>query len=82
MVDRGNLTPQRPLAGWRARWRRLSPLSRDLTALLVVKLAALGLLWWAFFSHPLAQHRGVDPPRVAAHLAAAPSPEQSAHADR
>ena len=54
----------------------------DITVILVAKLAALTLLWWAFFSHPATRHTVVDSPRVAAHLATASNPEQSAHADR
>jgi hypothetical protein len=38
------------------RWRRA--LGRDLTWLMVVKLAALALLWWLFFSP--AHHTPVD----------------------
>jgi alkylhydroperoxidase family enzyme len=82
MADRGNPTEQRPLARWRARWGRLSPLSRDISLVLVAKLAALGLLWWVFFSHPAPRQSVVDSPRVAAHLATASNPEPSAHADR
>jgi hypothetical protein len=76
--DRTGLTPAR----WRARWVRLSPLCRDLTLVLVVKFAALGMLWLAFFSHPAARPTPLDSPRVGAHVAPAPDSGQAAHADR
>jgi hypothetical protein len=44
------------LAAPGVRWRRA--LGRDLTWLVVVKLAALALLWWLFFSP--AHHTPVD----------------------
>jgi len=82
MTHRGDRNEQATLAPWRARWVRLGPLGRDLTVILAVKLVALVLLWWAFFSHPAAQHMTVPVPRVEAHVVPSPSPEQSPHADR
>jgi hypothetical protein len=81
MTDRGDRRagPTRPPA--RARWGRLSPLGRDISVVLAIKLAALALLWWAFFSHPVAPGMTVAAPRVAAHLVPASTPEQSPHAD-
>jgi hypothetical protein len=63
-------------------WLRLSPLGRDVTLVLVVKFAALGLLWWAFFSHPAAPHMSVETSRVEAHVIPAVSPEEPARAIR
>jgi len=68
MSDRGDLIELLTLPRWRARWARLSPLGRDIIVILVVKFAALALLWWAFFSHPAARHMTVEAPRVEAHL--------------
>ena len=68
------------IARWRARWFALSPLGRSIPLVLVIKLAALFLLWWAFFSHPMPQWQAVDAPRFDSRLA--PSPEQPAHANR
>lgn len=75
MVDGGDMTRRVALAGWRGRWSRLGPLGRSVTVVLIVKFAALGLLWWAFFSHPLPRQLPVDLPRVDAPLAAASGPE-------
>ena len=51
--------------GW---WMRLSPLGRDIVVILVLKFAALALLWWAFFSHPTATHMRVESSRIEARL--------------
>jgi hypothetical protein len=83
MADGEDMTGQLAVARWRARWARLNPLGRSVTVVLIVKFAALGLLWWAFFSHPLPRQLPVDLPRVdAAPLAASSGSEQSAHAHR
>jgi hypothetical protein len=58
----------------------LGTLGRDISIVLAVKLAALVLLWWAFFSHPVAPHMTVPAANVAAHLV--PPAEQTPHADR
>ncbi len=50
------------------RWLRLSPLGRDLVVILILKFAALALLWWIFFSQPTATHMRVEPSRVEARL--------------
>jgi hypothetical protein len=59
----------------------LSPLGRDISIVLAIKLAALALLWWAFFSHPVAPHMTVPAPSVAAHLVSPTTAEQARHAD-
>jgi len=56
---------QQGRGGW---WLRLSPLGRDVVVILVLKFAALALLWWVFFSHPTATHMRVEPSRIQAHL--------------
>ena len=68
-------------------WRRLSPLARDVTLILIVKAIVLGLLWFAFFRSPAAPQMTMDPQRVEQNLltptvlAPAPSLELS-HAIR
>jgi len=57
--------PGRRPGGW---WMRLSPLGRDVVVILVLKFAALALLWWIFFSHPTATHMRVESSRVEARL--------------
>lgn len=79
MSDRGDPT-RHTLARWQARWLRLSPLGRDITVVLVVKLGALALLWWLFFSHPAARHPAPLWPAASAPIS--PTPERSPHADR
>jgi len=64
---------------WRKRW---SPLAREITIVLIVKLAALTFLWWAFFSHPVTRRMTIDAGQVGAHLAGNPAPKESASADR
>ena len=71
--------PSRRPGGW---WLRLSPLGRDLAVILVLKLAALALLWWVFFSHPTATHMRVEPSRAAAHLIPPGSAQEYPRADR
>jgi hypothetical protein len=67
------------LAACRARWKQLTPLSRDVTFVLVFKASALGILWALFFSAPLSRHMSVVPERVAAQILApvAAPPETS-----
>jgi hypothetical protein len=65
--------------GW---WRRLSPLGRDIVVILVVKFAALALLWWAFFSHPTATHMRVESSRVEERLLSPASSQEDVRAVR
>jgi len=69
------------LAVYRARWKRLTPLTRDVTLVLVLKVTGLGILWLLFFSAPLAQHMSLVPDRVAERLMFQPPPagETDAH---
>jgi hypothetical protein len=60
----------------------LSPLGRDVAIILAVKFAALVLLWWAFFSHPVARHMTIEASQVEAHLAGNPAPGESTNAAR
>ena len=62
--------------------RRLSPLGRDLVVILILKFAALALLWWAFFSQPTATHMRVEPSRVEARLLSPASPPEHPSAIR
>jgi hypothetical protein len=82
MSDRGDLIERLTLPRWRSRWIRLSPLGRDISVILMVKFAALALLWWAFFSDPAARHMNVEASRVEAHLVPSASPEESQRAVR
>ena len=61
---------------------RLSPLGRDIAVILILKFAALGLLWWAFFSHPTATRMRVEPSRIEARLLAPAHSEELPRADR
>jgi hypothetical protein len=63
-------------------WKRLSPLTRDVTLVLVLKVTALGILWSLFFSAPLARHMSVVPDRVAERLLAPNPPSRDADALR
>jgi hypothetical protein len=82
MSDRGDLIELLTLPRWRARWARLSPLGRDIIVILVVKFAALALLWWVFFSHPTATHMRVESSRAEAHLIPPASSQEYPRADR
>jgi hypothetical protein len=64
-----------------ARWKRLSPLARDVTLVLVLKAAILGLLWWAFFSAPTARHMHVAPDQVVERLLSVPPAESPGFRD-
>jgi hypothetical protein len=61
---------------------RLSPLGRDITMVLALKLAALAILWWAFFSHPVARHMVVEAGKIEAHFAPVTASEESSSAVR
>jgi len=82
MTGGRDLDKRTVLARWHARWLRLRPFGRDITVVLVVKLAALALLWWAFFSPPALRHLGVAAPAVDTHLFPSATPERHPHADR
>jgi len=66
-VARDVTTPRTPLSG-ASRKARLGPLARDILIILAVKFAVLAGLWWAFFSHPVANRMSVEPQRVDARL--------------
>ena len=53
------------LTACRTRWKRRSPLFRDVSLVLALKVAALVALWALFFSAPIARHMLVAPDRVA-----------------
>ena len=82
MSDRGDLIELLTLPRWRARWARLSPLGRDLALILVLKFAALALLWWIFFSQPTATHMRVEPSRIEARLLSPASSQEYPRAVR
>ena len=50
---------------------RWSSLAREITIILIVKAAALYLIWFAFFSHPMGRH--LDAGGVAQSLVPAPA---------
>jgi hypothetical protein len=61
---------------WQARWRRLSPLARDIVLVLVFKAVVLGGLWFAFFQAPTARQMAMEPQRVEQQIVAPrPDPE-------
>jgi hypothetical protein len=64
----------------RDRWRRLSPLARDLSLVLLAKAAVLGLLWWAFFSAPAAPHMAMNPQQIDSRLLRPAPPPEAPHA--
>lgn len=59
--------PEAHAADW---WRH--PLVREIALVIVVKIALIFGLWWAFFDLP-DDHR-IDTARVGAHVAGTPSP--------
>jgi len=71
----------RPPPRWQS-GRRLSPLGRDLVIILILKFAALALLWWIFFSQPTATHMRVEPSRVEARLLSPTSSQEHPRAIR
>ncbi len=74
--------PHPPIASWYQRWRRLTPLARDIVIVLVVKAIVLVALWFAFFRAPVARHMTMDPERVVERLVAPQAPSEPAHAVR
>jgi len=60
---------------------RLSPYAREISLILIVKALLLGLIWWAFFSEPVARHMRVEPAQIDQVILNAPSPE-TPHAHR
>ncbi|MEP7182590.1 MAG: cytochrome oxidase putative small subunit CydP [Betaproteobacteria bacterium] len=58
---------------------RLSPLGRDLAAVLLVKFIVLALLWFAFFRTPAAPEMTMAPAAVAARVVGAPVPAEVPH---
>lgn len=59
-------------------WERVwsSPLGREISIALTVKLLALGIVWWAFFSDPIdhdLDHRDIERVMIAPSSAAAGS---------
>ena len=71
-----------PSQAARACWARLSPLGRDITLVLVLKVILLFLLWWAFFRDPAAPRPAIDPQLVAQRLLAPNPAPEATHADR
>jgi hypothetical protein len=60
---------------WRGWWFRLTPLARDITVVLVVKLVLLGILWVAFFRAPAAPRMAMSPDEVAGRMIGQPQRE-------
>ena len=67
---------------WLARWRRMSPLARDIVVILVVKAVVLYVLWFAFFRTPVARHMTMDPKAVELQVAGPRPPAEAPHAVR
>ena len=68
--------------GWIGRWRRMSPLGRDIVVILVVKVLVLYALWFAFFRAPVARHMKMDPKAVELQVAGPRPPSEAPHAVR
>ncbi|MFA8323999.1 cytochrome oxidase putative small subunit CydP [Burkholderia ubonensis] len=69
--------PTTGATGWRGRlaaWARGPTLARDITVVLLVKLALLMALKYAFFNHPQAKHMSLPPAAVAEKLLSVPAP--------
>ena len=66
----------------RERWRRLTPLARDVTVILLVKAVLLGVLWFAFFRAPLAPHMVMDARHIDSRLIGAGAAPEAPHAVR
>ena len=73
-----NARPQ----SWLGRWRRLSPLARDIIVVLLVKVAVLYAIWFAFFRTPVAPHMTMDPKAVEQQVAGPRAASAPAHAVR
>ena len=67
---------------WISRWRRMSPLGRDIVVILVVKVLVLYALWFAFFRAPVARHMKMDPKAVELQVAGPRPPSEAPHAVR
>jgi len=63
------------LPSWRPWWSRQSPLARDITVVLIVKVTLLGLLWFAFFRTPAAPGMAMPPHEVEGRMIAQPQRE-------
>ena len=74
--------PRGVLTVWLARWRRLTPLAREVTVILVIKVAVLTLIWFAFFRAPAAPRMQMDPLHVERALVAPTPIPQVDHANR
>ena len=61
---------------------RLSPLAREITAILLMKIALLFSIWWIFFSEPVAHHMKLEPDWVGQHLLQQPPSVGTPHAQR
>ncbi len=62
------LRPRPRFAAWRARWKALTPLTREIVVILAIKVVLLSVLWFAFFRAPLAPHMTMEPQRVEGRL--------------
>jgi cation transporter-like permease len=70
------------IAAWLARWKRASPLARDIARVLALKAVALYVLWALFFSAPVAHRTGFAPDGVDAQLLATSPPAERTDARR
>jgi hypothetical protein len=71
-----------PRVPWRARWRGLTPLARDIIVVLLVKAVVLGCLWYAFFRAPVAQQMAMEPRQVERQIVAPRPRPEAPHAVR
>jgi hypothetical protein len=79
-INKSSSASVRPTAAKRGRfgraaaWVRGPTFARDITVVLIVKLALLTALKFAFFNHPQAEHMSLPPAAVAEKLLSVPTP--------
>ena len=78
------LTAASPFWQWwgRSALSRSSPLAREIASVLILKFVLLWLIWWAFFSDPVARHMQLDLSQVQQQLLTPAFPAEPAHAKR
>jgi hypothetical protein len=60
----------------------ISPFACEITLILLFKIVLLWLIWWAFFSAPVARHMRLDPAQVQQQFLNSTSTAEPAHAKR
>jgi hypothetical protein len=60
----------------------MSPLARDIVAVLIIKAIVLGVLWFAFFRAPVARQMTMEPRQVERQIVAPRLGPEAPHAVR